>query len=60
MAVPKHKTSKSKRDKRRTHQKVEAINLSKCSQCGEAKLPHNVCPSCGYYKGRSVVVSKEE
>jgi large subunit ribosomal protein L32 len=60
MAVPKHKTSKSKRDKRRTHQKVDALNLSKCSQCGEAKLAHNACPSCGYYKGRPVVVSKEE
>ncbi len=60
MAVPKHKTSKSKRDKRRTHQKVDALNLSTCSQCGEVKLPHNACPSCGYYKGRPVVVSKEE
>ncbi|MBU1182408.1 MAG: 50S ribosomal protein L32 [Pseudomonadota bacterium] len=60
MAVPKHKTSKSKRDKRRTHQKVDALNLSTCSQCGEAKIPHNVCPSCGYYKERPVVVSKEE
>ena len=60
MAVPKHKTSKSKRDKRRTHQKVDAPNLSTCSQCGEAKLAHNACPSCGYYKGRPVIVSKEE
>jgi large subunit ribosomal protein L32 len=60
MAVPKHKTSKSKRDKRRTHQKVEALNLSKCSQCGEPVLPHNICKSCGYYKGREVVKSKEE
>jgi large subunit ribosomal protein L32 len=60
MAVPKHKTSKSKCDKRRTHQKVEALNLSTCSQCGEAKPAHKVCPNCGYYKGRPVVVSKEE
>lgn len=60
MAVPKHKTSKSKRDKRRTHQKVDALNLSACSQCGEAKLPHNVCPSCGYYKERPVVVNNKE
>lgn len=60
MAVPKHKTSKSKRDKRRTHQKVEALNLSKCSQCGEVKLPHNACAACGYYKGREVIKNKEE
>ena len=27
----------------------------KCPQCGELKLPHQVCGSCGYYKGREVV-----
>ncbi|MGB5157299.1 large ribosomal subunit protein bL32 [Desulfobacterium sp. N47] len=59
MAVPKHKTSKSKRDKRRTHQKIEALNLSKCSQCGEAKPGHTVCPECGYYNGREVIKQKE-
>ncbi len=55
MPVPKRKTSKSKRDKRRTHQKTEAPNLSECPQCGEQKLPHRACPSCGSYKGRDIV-----
>jgi large subunit ribosomal protein L32 len=55
MALPKRKTSKSKRDKRRTHQKAAAPNLSTCPECGEAKQPHQACPSCGYYKGRTVV-----
>ena len=36
MAVPKRKTSKSKRDKRRTHQKLDAPALSTCPECGEA------------------------
>ena len=40
MALPKRKTSKSRRDKRRTHKKIQAPNLSTCEQCGEAKLPH--------------------
>ena len=44
MAVPKHKTSKSKRDMRRSHQNLEAPSLSTCPECGEAKLPHHVCP----------------
>ena len=39
MAVPKRKTSKSKRNKRRTHQKTLPPNLSTCPDCGEAKLP---------------------
>jgi len=59
MAVPKRKTSKSKRDKRRTHQKLTAPCLSTCPQCGEATLPHRVCPSCGNYKDRTVVETDE-
>jgi large subunit ribosomal protein L32 len=55
MAVPKRKTSKSKRNKRRTHQKVAVPNLTRCPQCGEARLPHHACPSCGTYKGRTVI-----
>jgi len=59
MAVPKHKTSKSKRNSRRAHTKVLAPNLSACPQCGEAKLPHHVCKSCGSYNGRTVIEAKE-
>ncbi len=59
MAVPKRKTSKSRRDKRRTHQKTEAPNVIPCDQCGEPKLPHHVCPECGYYKGRNVIETEE-
>ena len=59
MALPKRKTSKSKRDKRRTHKKHAAPNPTKCPECGEAMLPHHACPSCGSYKGRTVTESKE-
>ena len=59
MAVPKRKTSKSKRNKRRTHQKVAIPNLTRRPQCGEARLPHHACPSCGTYKGRTVIEIEE-
>lgn len=59
MAVPKHKVSKSKRNKRRTHQKTSAPGLSKCPQCGEAVLPHHACQQCGTYKGRSIIEPAE-
>ena len=59
MAVPKRKTSKSKRDKRRTHQKISAPTLAACPQCGEAVQPHHACPSCGSYKGRTVIETEE-
>ncbi len=56
MAVPKRKTSKARRDKRRSNVwKLAAPAFSKCTQCGELKLPHRVCPSCGYYKGKEVI-----
>jgi large subunit ribosomal protein L32 len=55
MAVPKRKTSKSKRDKRRTHKKLTATAVTSCPQCGETVLPHHACQSCGSYKGRTVI-----
>ena len=56
MAVPKKKVSRARRDKRRSSVwKLEAPSLSKCTQCGELKMPHRVCPICGYYKCREVI-----
>ena len=55
MAVPKKKTSKSRRDMRRAHHALEAIHSSECPNCGSHKLPHHLCRSCGYYNGRQVV-----
>ncbi|MBS4536090.1 50S ribosomal protein L32 [Clostridium sp. D2Q-14] len=55
MAVPKRKTSKSRRDKRRSaNSKAVKPNIMECPQCHEPKLPHRVCPSCGYYKNKEV------
>jgi len=59
MAVPKRRTSKSKVAKRRTHQKITGPQATTCPECGEARLPHHACPSCGSYKGRTVVEIEE-
>ena len=59
MAVPKRKTSQSKRDKRRTHYKVGPVNVSLCPNCKEPKLSHIVCPKCGYYKGKKYLNVEE-
>ncbi len=53
--VPKKKTSKSKRDMRRSHHALVAPNLVECPQCHNKKLQHHICPSCGYYDGRQVL-----
>ena len=58
MATPKKKTSKSRRDMRRSHQALEGNSYQECPNCGELKRPHNVCPACGQYDGREVVAKK--
>lgn len=60
MAVPKGKTSRSRRDQRRAHHAVGPPPLSRCPQCQEPKLPHRVCSSCGTYRGRQVVKVDDE
>ena len=55
MAVPKKKTSKSRRDQRRSHDALKATTLVECGNCGELKRPHHICSACGYYKGREII-----
>ena len=55
MAHPKRKTSKSRRDKRRTHYKAKAPTIIECSNCGSPTMFHRVCPECGYYKGKPAI-----
>ncbi len=55
MAHPKRKTSKARRDKRRTHQKLAGPTLATCPNCGAKHLRHHACGECGYYRGRQVI-----
>ncbi len=56
MAVPKKKTSKAKtRSRRASSWQLKAPARSLCDRCSQAKLPHRVCGSCGWYKGRQAV-----
>jgi len=59
MALPKQRTSSARRDRRRAHDALKAKNLTQCTNCGEMRLPHRVCPNCGHYKGREVVVIED-
>ena len=56
MALPKRKHSKARRDKSRTHWKFTMPSMTKCAQCAKPTSPHRVCPHCGYYRGRQVIV----
>jgi large subunit ribosomal protein L32 len=59
MQAPKRRTSHSKRNKRRSHDALRAVNPSLCPQCGEPVLPHRVCRHCGAYRGRTLIVTEE-
>ena len=60
MAVPKRRTSRSKQGHRRSHHAAKPPQIQFCTQCNEPVLPHRVCPNCGFYQGREVVVMKDE
>ena len=55
MAVPKKKTSKSRRNMRRSHDALPRPTYNNCANCGEAKRPHHMCLKCGTYDGREVI-----
>jgi len=59
MANPKRRHSKARRDKRRTHDFLSQPPSAVCDNCGETKLPHRACPSCGHYRGREVIEVKD-
>ncbi len=54
MAVPKRKTSHSKRNKRRSHDSIAAPNVISCPDCGEPVMRHRACIRCGNYRGRKM------
>ncbi|HEX4588318.1 MAG TPA: 50S ribosomal protein L32 [Gemmataceae bacterium] len=60
MAVPKRRTSRSKKGMRRSHHHKQPIQIQYCNRCNEPVLPHRVCPNCGYYQNREVVAMEAE
>jgi large subunit ribosomal protein L32 len=58
MAVPKKKTSKSKRNMRRSHHALKAVNVIIDPETGEYKLPHHISLADGTYKNRQVIASR--
>ena len=59
MAVPKRKTSKSRRDKRRSHHKVSSINIVEDKKSGEFRLSHHIDLKTGQYNGKQILEPKK-
>ncbi len=58
MAVPKRKTSVSKRNMRRSHDSIQKINVILDKDSGEPRLSHQIDISTGMYKGRQILKKK--
>ena len=59
MAVPKRKTSKSRRDKRRSHHKIISPNIIEDKKSGEYRLSHHIDLKTGLYNRRKVFEPKK-
>lgn len=60
MAVPKKKTSKSKRDMRRSHDALRSPTYIEDQESGELRRPHHIDLKTGMYRGRQVLEPKDE
>ena len=60
MAVPKRKTSVSKRNMRRSHNSLKKINVILDKDSGEPRLSHKIDISTGMYRGRQILKKKTE
>jgi large subunit ribosomal protein L32 len=58
MANPKNRFSKARTARRRANWKLEKPNVLECPKCHAPKMPHRVCPECGFYKNREAVATK--
>jgi len=58
MAVPKRKTSPSKRNMRRSHDSISNINIIEDKDSGEPRISHRIDLSTGMYNGRQVLKQK--
>ena len=60
MAVPKRKTTPSRRGMRRSHHALNKSSTMECDNRGELKLPHHICSACGFYNKKEIVRKTEE
>ena len=58
MAVPKRKTSKSKTNKRRSHNSLDLLNIINDNESGEPRISHRIDLSTGKYRGRQIINPK--
>jgi len=59
MAVPARRTSKMRKNTRRSHDALISRTTANCPNCGSVVLPHHACMKCNTYKGVNIPTSKK-
>ena len=60
MAVPKRKTSPSRRGMRRAHDALTAPTVVEDKDSGEFRRPHHIDLKTGMYRGKQILTPKTE
>ncbi len=60
MAEPKKRLTKHRSGNRQSHDALKSTSLMECSNCKAKVEPHTACQNCGYYRGKKVLVLKDE
>ncbi|MEM7164725.1 MAG: 50S ribosomal protein L32 [Planctomycetota bacterium] len=59
MAVQQNKVSKARKRKRRAHDSISAPQQTRCTRCNARNLPHRICGTCGFYRGKALLQIEE-
>jgi len=60
MAVPRNRNSNARKNTRKAHMAKKPVGMAICKNCGNKTLSHRICQSCGYYKDKVQLVSKDD
>lgn len=56
--LPKRRHSTQRGGKRESAIHKFLAHTGKCPKCGAEKLPHRICPNCGYYGEKNIIPPK--
>ena len=52
---PKRRHSRQRKGKRRASISLSIPNAVVCSNCSNMIMPHSVCKTCGFYRGKEII-----